>query len=180
MPWLQVDDLRLAFQRSQVTLPEHTDELYFFDNLGEKPHIWTLPPDKLRDALIATGQAMSDAIAAVAENHLAQQDPVILEGDGILPSIINRPALRPWFDEGQLRIVFIVESDQDQLLANIQQRNRGLDRAALGDVESEAEAKWLFGNWLMKEANRFGLPVVEGRPWDTLIERVSRAVGVAE
>jgi predicted kinase len=28
--WLEVDDLRLAFQRSRVTLPERTAALYFF------------------------------------------------------------------------------------------------------------------------------------------------------
>jgi predicted kinase len=28
VPWLQIDDLRLALQRSQVTLPRGTDALY--------------------------------------------------------------------------------------------------------------------------------------------------------
>lgn len=30
IPWLQVDDLRLALERSRVTLPENTAALYFF------------------------------------------------------------------------------------------------------------------------------------------------------
>ena len=47
--WLQVDDVRLAFQRSRVTLAERTAALYFF---LETPHIWTLPPERLRDGLI--------------------------------------------------------------------------------------------------------------------------------
>jgi predicted kinase len=38
--WLQVDDLRLALQRSRVTLPEETAALYFFE---ETPGIWNLP-----------------------------------------------------------------------------------------------------------------------------------------
>jgi len=29
LPWLEVDDLRLAFQHSQVTLPQRTEDLYF-------------------------------------------------------------------------------------------------------------------------------------------------------
>ena len=29
--WLHVDDVRLAFQRSRVTLPERTEALYFFE-----------------------------------------------------------------------------------------------------------------------------------------------------
>jgi predicted kinase len=50
--WLHVDDVRLAFQRSHVTLPEKTEALYFFE---EAPALWSLPPEGLRDGLIGVG-----------------------------------------------------------------------------------------------------------------------------
>jgi hypothetical protein len=62
--WLQVDDVRLAFQRSRVTLAERTAALYFF---LETPHIWTLPPERLRDGLIEVGQVLSSALEVVME-----------------------------------------------------------------------------------------------------------------
>lgn len=53
--WLMVDDLRLALQRSRVTLPARTAALYFFDD----PDVWWLAPERLRDELIAVGEVMS-------------------------------------------------------------------------------------------------------------------------
>ena len=50
--WLYVDDVRHAFQRSHVTLPEKTEALYFFE---ETPAPWGLPPERLRDGLIGVG-----------------------------------------------------------------------------------------------------------------------------
>jgi hypothetical protein len=51
--WLAVDDLRLAFQRSHAILPEKTEALSFFE---QTPQIWSLPPEQLRDGLIALGE----------------------------------------------------------------------------------------------------------------------------
>ncbi len=58
IPWLQVDDLRLALQCSQVVLPENTEALYFFERT---PNVWRLAPEQLRDALIAVGHVMAPA-----------------------------------------------------------------------------------------------------------------------
>ena len=56
--WQHVDDVRLAFQLSRVTLPEKTEALYFFE---ETPATWSLPPERLRDGLIGVGQVLSPA-----------------------------------------------------------------------------------------------------------------------
>lgn len=50
--WLYVDDVRLAFQRSHLTLPEKTEALYFFE---ETSALWSLPPECLRDGRIGVG-----------------------------------------------------------------------------------------------------------------------------
>ena len=59
--WFQGDDLRLALQRSRVTLPEHTEALYFFE---KTPRVWELPAERLCDGLIAVGQVLTPAIYA--------------------------------------------------------------------------------------------------------------------
>ncbi len=88
MPWVQVDDLRLALQHSGAVLPEGTAALYFF---LQTPNVWTLPPEQLRDALIAVGEGMAPAIEVVIANHVDTLAPVVIEGDGILPSLFARP-----------------------------------------------------------------------------------------
>jgi hypothetical protein len=40
------------------------------------------------------------------------------------------------------------------------------------ELRTEAHVKWLVGQWLVDEANRYSLPVLEPRPWETLIHRI--------
>lgn len=70
--WLQVDDVRLAFQRSRVTLPERTEALYFFE---DTPDIWKMPPELLCDGLIGVGQALSPALEVVIGIMLIPSHP---------------------------------------------------------------------------------------------------------
>jgi 2-phosphoglycerate kinase len=172
IPWLQVDDFRLALQRSQVTLPRDTAALYFFD---ETPAVWRLPPERLCDALIAIGEAMAPALEIVTGNHVAIDAPVVIEGDGILPAFFTRQAVRQLVAAGQVRGVFLVEPDESALLANMLARGRGLDGRDEAGLRVEARAKWLYGQWLAAEARRRGLPVLAPRPWATLVERILAA-----
>jgi hypothetical protein len=75
--------------------------------------------------------------------------------------------------------VFLVESEEDAIFANMISRNRGIAERTEAELRTEAHAKWLFGHWLADEASRFGLPVVEPRPWLTLLERVLVAVNTS-
>lgn len=167
IPWMMVDDLRLAFQRARVRLPEGTDALHF----DETPHFWRRPPEELRDALIAVGEVMSPALEVVVENHVDQDAPIVIEGDGILPSLLSRPPLLE--RSGTIRAAFLVEPDESVILDNTLARGKGF---VAGRTEAElrvdAHARWLFGQWLAREAVRYGLPVVEPRPWETLAERL--------
>jgi 2-phosphoglycerate kinase len=177
IPWLMVDDLRLAFQRSRVTLPAATEALYFFTDIEARPHVWHEPPERLRDALIAVGEVMEPAIEVIVESHLDQRLPMIIEGDGILPSVLQRPPLERRATDDAIHAVFIVEPREDVLLANMLTRARGISSMRDADLRREARAKWLFGQWLTGEAQRLGLPVVASRPWDSLADRILQAAG---
>jgi hypothetical protein len=175
-----VDDLRLAFQRSQVLLPTGTDDLYFFADIEEplKRHVWQESPERLRDALIAIGAVMAPAIEAVILNHLSQRHPLVIEGDGILPSLLTRPHLREWSAVGALHTVFVIESDERALLQNMLARGRGMDALTMADAQTEARAKGLFSQWIAAEAQRHGLSLVDSRPFDTLVQRILTTVNL--
>lgn len=170
--WLQVDDLRLALEYSRVMLPERTEALYFFD---ETPDVWGLPPDRLRDALIAVGEVMSPAVEIVAANHVDTRAPAVIEGDGILPSLWARPRIRGRAAAGLVGGVFLVEPEEDVILANFLARARYDEGRTEEGLRTEATAKWLYGRWLSDEAHRHGVPVLEPRPWATLVERIIAA-----
>ena len=69
VPWLMVDDLRLALMRSGLPIPDN-------------PRAGAFDPE---DGLVAVGEAVASAIEVVIENHVDQRIPVVIEGDGILP-----------------------------------------------------------------------------------------------
>lgn len=73
---------------------------------------------------------------------------------------------------GRVRAIYVVEPDEGAILANIVARRRGMTEWSEEEVWTDARAKWLYGRWLAAEAYRHGLPVVEPRPWETLVERI--------
>ncbi len=76
--WLQVDDLRLALARSGLPVPD-ADAVGTFDAPG---------------GLVALGELLTAAIEVVVENHVDQRNPVVIEGDAILPSLFDRQSAR--------------------------------------------------------------------------------------
>ncbi len=169
--WLQVDDLRLALQWSHVTLPENTDALYQFLS----PSAWQLTPEQFCQGLIAVGEVMLPAIEIVIDSHIATNAPIIIEGDGILPSLFARPLVQKHGQSGQVRAVFLKESEEEIIYANMLARGRGAERLLEAELRTEARAKWLFGQWLSEQANCYGYPTLEARPWETLMDRVLAA-----
>lgn len=170
--WVQVDDLRLAMERSEVRLPSAaaTEALYFF---LRTPDVWHLPAARLRDGLIAVGHAMSEAIAIVTANHIVQGDPVVIEGDSILPAIVEHPELRTFVEAGTLRAVFLAPESEDELLGNMLDRGRGIThRGETPEARRAAETSWRYTQWLEHEAQRRSIPVVSTRPWETLKTRL--------
>jgi 2-phosphoglycerate kinase len=178
VPWLQVDDLRLALQESRVALPTaaETTALYFFE---ETPSVLDLPETRLRDGLIALGQVLSPAIEKVISNHVAIVEPIVIEGDAILPSLSVRPGLRTYAATGLVRAIFLVEKEEEAILTNLQTRGRGIDMCTEADLRTQARLYWLYGQWLASEAHRYGLPVIEPQPWDSLIDRVTDGIATA-
>ena len=88
VPWMMMDDLRLAFQRARVSLPENTDALYF----DTVPSFRRLSPQDQCDGLIAVGEALSPALEVIIEHHVDLSLPIVIEGDGILPSLLSQEA----------------------------------------------------------------------------------------
>lgn len=155
VPWLMVDDLRLALQRSGVPVP-NADAVETFDGSG---------------GLVALGELMAPSVEVVVENHVDWRIPIVIEGDGILPSFFERPSVRARATNDRVRAVFLTEDDEEALYANFQARQHGLRTLA------HAHKNFLFGQWLKREAARHGIPTVAARPRETLADRVLFASG---
>lgn len=166
--WMMMDDLRLAFQRARVTLPQDTEALYF-DTL---PSFRRLSPKEHCDGLIAVGEALSPALEVIIEHHVDLSLPVVIEGDGIVPSLLLRaPVVER---AASVRTVFLIEPDETEILENMLARSRATADRTGEQLRNEARAKWLHGQWLSRQAASCGLPIVRPRPWGTLVQRITR------
>lgn len=166
---MQLDDIRLAFQRASASLPKGTDALYFFI---DTPNVWQRQPEELCNALIAVGEILNAPLEVVIENHVDNSDPIVIEGDGILPSLFTRQSVHKRVSAGAVRAVFLVEPDESAILANIVDRGRGIRTRPDDELRTEAHTKWLFGQWLIRESQYYNLPILEPRPRDTLADRI--------
>lgn len=165
--WLQTDDLRLAAQR--LTTATEQPAIHFFAD----DSVWSLPTEQLAEGLKDVAAAVSRAIEPVIEHHLAVREPVIIEGDGILPAMAAHH-IAAGESVVNVHAVFLVESDEEAQLANLRARGRGQQRSEAFQ-RAEAEANVLYGEWLRREATEYNLTVLEARPFETLAERILAA-----
>lgn len=167
--WLQVDDLRLALQFSHARFASDADTalLSFF---LETPNVWSLPAESLRDALIAVGRVLMPAIEVVIEHHVGANTPTVIEGDGLLPALLDRPSIHRRIEDGRVKMICMEEPDETAIDANMRQRGRGID--SLADHRRQTHVHWLFGQWLVDEARRRTIPVIAAQPYASLVARI--------
>lgn len=106
----------------------------------------------------------TSAISAIrmlgcTENHVDTADPVVIEGGAILPSLLSRPTVQTRTSHGQIQAVFLVEPEEDALLAHMDVRYRIRVRYNATELRAMAHVRWLHGRWLAEEARRYELPV---------------------
>jgi 2-phosphoglycerate kinase len=150
----EVDDFQVILEK--MTTPEQLPALHFWDT---HPNPMSLSAEEIFEQGLEIGEVLTPALEAVIDNHIEEQQPILLEGDFIHPSLAT-------YHE-QVRAVFLYEPDESQILANYLQRE-----PEDGPQEFRARVSWLKGKWLKQEADRLGMTVLRSRPWDTLFDRL--------
>lgn len=151
---VRVDDFQVLLKA--LTTPESNPSIHF-----EKTHPnWRNEGvEGTLKLLIDIGQMLIPGLTAVINDHIEENIPMVLEGDFILPELVVS------FQNPRIKSVFIYESSREQILQNYLARE--------GEHQQfRADGSYSYGCWLMKGCSKFGIPVVESRPWDTLTERV--------
>jgi 2-phosphoglycerate kinase len=162
----QVDDFRLVLQR--MLPPEVAPGLHFFVDRD-------LSPLSVEDALArhrAVVNFMTHALEPVIAHHVATKRRLVLEGDGMLPSLATIPRHAGHVTAGRVAAVFLEETDRDELEAGYRRRDRGFNALAPDEQGAMLTLQHRHGRWLADEARAAGIPVVPSRPWTTLEERI--------
>jgi 2-phosphoglycerate kinase len=159
IPCAQIDDIRIAIH--QVADREKNADLFFF--LEHSDYLWTHESDHLVTKLVDVARAMWPAVNMLISKHLACDEPIIFEGDGILPELLTQR------DLSVVKSLFLIDS-KEHLLRRDVIRNRGYDIEKKAD--RQAEFSFQFGRELEKQAIKYQFPVVQTTPEKTLLERV--------
>lgn len=169
---LLLDDVRLALQ--QATNAQTHPDLHVF--LRYPIEGWRNSDSIVAD-WIKVGNAMAEPLQAIIHHHriVPGVGPLIIEGDGILPNTVS-----PFTQSKEVCSVFLIETDEKQLLENLRSRGRGFEEWGRLEQGSFAHASWRYGQWLAREAQALGLTVLSAGPQQTLLERLIAAVGVDE
>ena len=109
--------------------------------------------------LISVSKEIQPALKAIADRHIEDNLPVIIEGDFI------HPELSAAFNNPRVKTIFIHEPSCEQILQNYFSRE-GVEQVHRADVS------YAFGNWLKERCEENNISVFESRPWDSLLERV--------
>jgi 2-phosphoglycerate kinase len=147
-----------------MTTPEQQPALHHW---ATHPEAARLPPEGILQLHLAVAESLAPALDAIVANHLETDTPVIVEGDYLLPGFAARASFRGIPANGQVASVFLHEPDEAQLVANF--GGREPDEA---EQRGRARVSVLFGEWLVEEAERLGIPIVPARSWSTLEQRV--------
>lgn len=172
VPWLQVDDLRLALQYGGlVTASTHPSLFTFLD----EESVWTKPPQILSNQLITIGELLAPAIEVIVAHHLATEKPLIIEGDGLLPTLFARAALRDTVATGRVRGLFLTATTATRR-TNMIARDRGFNASSDEQRSPGDNMNARYDAWLCQEAVRHRLPLIEAQPPETLLERIITAL----
>lgn len=109
--------------------------------------------------LIDVSREMIPALKALADRHLEDKLPVIIEGDFIYPEFTVS------FDNPEVKSLFIYEPDVNQIIQNFLSREGG-------DLqEYRAKISAAYGKWIADTCRKNNIKAIESRPWDTALKR---------
>jgi 2-phosphoglycerate kinase len=168
IPWIQVDDLRLALQFGGLVDPEVHSGLFAFLNSRDL-HDVSLEELVAWHATIA--RMIAPAIEIVIEHHATTNSPIIIEGDGIDPELLARRV------GSKVRGFYLEPADGAELIQNLAERECGPHARTAGhEIPEESERvwtqlAWAHQQWLAQEARRLGVPLLSTSPRETLVER---------
>ena len=165
IPVIQVDDLRLALQR--VTKPSQIEGLHYFQQPEDQ--LFLSSPESLVEKHIRIASVMSNALEAVIAHHVFVGQPIIIEGDGILPSLAKVNEIDGLPVASRMQSVFLIGETYGSFAGACRRRWPGEPGPR---TDNWTQLAWLYGQWMRRECERLDIAVVESEPWETLEDRV--------
>ena len=156
---LEVDDVHLSVKT--VTTKEHFPVIHYWDSGIDGKYVGV---DGTVNWLIDVSKEMVPVLKELANRHIEDKLPIIIEGDFIYPEFTLS------FDNPQVKSIFVHESDKNQIVQNYLAREGGKLQ------HDRAEVSISYGNWIADTCKRNGIELIESRPWNTALSRAIKCL----
>ena len=167
--WFDADAMFIGLLAA--TTPEQFPDVHLFSNTDA---MRVAPTGTLFPRFLAACEIVSRAISITARHHMTSDHPAVIEATWITPSMADF-ALR--LHGPRLRSVFVCDTSSGHITRGMRFR-----WAMQPDRHPPYGARQLLvdvardhGRWLRAECARVGIPVVNARPRDTLVDRILAA-----
>ncbi|WP_289138383.1 hypothetical protein [uncultured Brevibacillus sp.] len=156
---LEVDDVYLSVKT--ITTKEHFPAIHYYDSGINWKDVGV---DDNVNWLIDVSKEMAPVLKELADRHIEDKLPVIIEGDFIYPEFIVS------FNNPEVKSIFVQESDKNQILQNYLSREGGELQ------QYRAEISISYGGWIADTCRRNGIKLIESRPWNTALSRAVKCL----
>lgn len=139
----------------------------------DDPTVWDLTGEELLGRLLQQTCTVRPRLVEVIARAGNRRTSALIAGEGVEPAVVEG-----FRDAVEVRSVFIVECDAHRLYETFASRPSADRFLALSEPRRAAvvEMNLLYGVYLVREAERYGLPWIESQPWPTLCARARTAL----
>jgi len=156
---LEVDDVHLSVKT--VTTKENFPAIHYWStginwkDIGVEGNVnW----------LIDVSKEMAPVLKELANRHIEDKLPIIIEGDFVHPEFTAS------FENSEVKSIFVQESDKNHILQNYLSREGG-------DLQPyRADISVAYGKWISDTCRKLGIRLIEPRPWDTVLSRTIKCL----
>jgi len=136
-----------------------------------RPEVVPDDPEHLLKIHIEEAKAMTPALEAFINWEMKEGNRFILQGAWFTPEL----AARRCAASDEVRSVFLDEPLESDIMASMLERSKRTEPDARQLIV--ARVGWLYGNWIREQAQQHGVPIVNARPRETLVDRIIAAAG---
>lgn len=131
--------------------------------------IFDRPAVELCGRLIAAAEAATPLLHSLILDRPTSAG-LIVEGERVHPQLVAKLG-----HEGMARGVLVVETEVQRLYETLVGRSPGFRRLSEARRRCVAEMNGLYGQWLLEQGARFGIPCISSQPWPSLADRIDSA-----
>ncbi len=164
IPMMEVDDIRIMLQ--QVLDKKSHPDLFFF--LENPDFINNSQTEELVAKLLKVGDEIWPALKVLIEKHIACDESIIFEGDGIIPDLIAKEK----FEE---TVSIFIHDTRENILERDLKRARGKNYD-INLATKQSSFSFAYGEEIKKQTENSKFIVIEASPIDTLFDRTLESI----